>query len=107
MGPKTEKLIMVLDAIIALLESDDERYWSGWMRDVRERLQQSDASGIEKLLKAYGGMGSFNDLLLGQSRQEGRLVWKPGHVEMNDRLKELQQEAYQLGEAIRRENDRA
>lgn len=90
MGPKTRKLITVLDAIIALLEGNNEKYWSEWMRDARSRLQQSDYTGIEKLLGAFGGMGSFNDLLLEKSQQE---------------LNDLQNEAYRLGKAIKREHD--
>ncbi|MBX8575695.1 DUF6966 domain-containing protein [Pseudomonas cichorii] len=74
MSTKTEELIRLLDELIAVLESDDEEHWSQWMRDARARLADSDPSGITKLRSAYGGMGSFNDLMLGQSYRNGVVV---------------------------------
>jgi hypothetical protein len=62
----------------------------------------SDYSGIEYLQSAYGGMGSFNDLILGQSDENGVLCWKPGHVELNERFDELRNEAAKLVELIKR-----
>ncbi|KII33776.1 DUF6966 domain-containing protein [Pseudomonas fluorescens] len=102
MGPKTEELICVLDQLAAMLESDGDTHWSLWMRKARARLMDSDNSGIEYLQSAYGGMGSFNDLILGQSDENGVLCWKPGHVELNERFDELRNEAAKLVELIKR-----
>ncbi|MDD1001348.1 DUF6966 domain-containing protein [Pseudomonas sp. TNT2022 ID642] len=102
MGPKTEELICVLDQLAAMLESDGDTHWSLWMRKARARLMDSDYSGIEYLQSAYGGMGSFNDLVLGQSDENGVLCWKPGHVELNERFDELRNEAAKLVELIKR-----
>ncbi|MGH8387589.1 MAG: DUF6966 domain-containing protein [Pseudomonas sp.] len=102
MGPKTEELICVLDQLAAMLESDGDPHWSLWMRKARARLMDSDYSGIEYLQSAYGGMGSFNDLILGQSDENGVLCWKPGHVELNDRFDELRNEAAKLVDFIKR-----
>ncbi|WP_150706741.1 DUF6966 domain-containing protein [Pseudomonas fluorescens] len=102
MGPKTEELICVLDQLAAMLESDGDTHWSLWMRKARARLMDSDYSGIEYLQSAYGGMGSFNDLILGQSDENGVLCWKSGHVELNERFDELRNKAAKLVELIKR-----
>jgi hypothetical protein len=67
MEPKTTQLIAVLDQIIQVLDSDEEKHWSKWIDSVRSRLMNSDYSGVEHLLDAYGGTGSFNDLVIGQA----------------------------------------
>jgi uncharacterized protein DUF6966 len=77
MHSKIQRLIAVLSEIITLLESDNETLWRDWMVRVRTYLERSDYSGIEYLLDAYGAMGSFNDLLLGQSHKDGHFAWKP------------------------------
>jgi hypothetical protein len=91
MATKLDELLETLDEIIQLLESDGERHWSRWMRQSRERLQNSDFLEIEHLLSAYGGMGSFNDLVICQSYENG------------DRLNELRDKAWELADAMRRE----
>ena len=96
------KLIQALDELIELLDSDDESHWSAWMRSARDRLAADDGSGIEKILGAYGGMGSFNDLILGQRTFGSRLEWKPGAQALNGRLEELRSGIYDLAIALRR-----
>lgn len=102
MGPKTEELICVLDQLATVLESDGDTHWGLWMRKARARLLDSDYSGIEYLRSAYGGMGSFNDLILDQSNDNGVLCWKPGNVELNERFDELRNKAEQLADFIKR-----
>ncbi|WP_223437311.1 MULTISPECIES: DUF6966 domain-containing protein [unclassified Pseudomonas] len=102
MGPKTEELICILDQLAAMLESDGHTHWGLWMRKAKARLMSSDYSGIEYLQSAYGGMGSFNDLILGQSDDNGVLCWKPSHVELNERFDELRNEAAKLADFIKR-----
>lgn len=101
MGPKTQKLLIVLDQLIEILEHDGDTHWSQWMRSTRARFLASDDSAITCLLSAYGGMGSFNDVVLGQSRVHGVFAWKPGYVELNEQFDTLRAEAAQLAKAIR------
>ncbi|KIF61851.1 DUF6966 domain-containing protein [Pseudomonas fluorescens] len=101
MGPKTETLIKVLNELISVLESDGEAHWSAWMRKARARLLDSDYSGITWLLSAYGGMGSFNDVVLGQTSINGALAWKRGYGELNAKFAELREQAYELANEIR------
>ncbi len=105
MGPKTEELICVLEQLATVLESDGDTHWSLWVRKARARLLDSDYSGITSLLSAYGGMSSFNDLILGQSYDGGAFSWKPGHVELNKRFDKLRNDAAQLADAIKRSQD--
>ncbi|MEL4204831.1 hypothetical protein C9E85_16375 [Plesiomonas shigelloides] len=102
MGPKTQELIGVLDELASVLESDGNTHWGGWMQKARARLLNSDFSGIEYLLSAYGGMGSLNDVVLGQSYKNGVFEWKPGHVELNEKFTALSSKAWELADAIKR-----
>ena len=99
-----DELLKILDEIIQLLEADGEQHWSKWMRQSRDRLQNADYSGIEHLLSAYGGMGSFNDLVICQGYENGEFRLKDGYVEKNDRLSELRSKAWELADAIQRDH---
>lgn len=95
-------LAKVLDELASLLESDGDQHWSRWMRTARARLLDGNPDAIRYLLSAYGGMGSFNDLALGQQYDKKGFSWKPGAVELNDRLDELRGKAYELAQRMRR-----
>lgn len=100
MGPKTTQLIDVLEQIIQVLDSDGEKHWRKWMASARLRIINSDYSGVEYLLDAYGGMGSFNDLVIGQS-MVGRGNLRAGVQEANDKLDTLRGKAYELAQYIK------
>ena len=59
MATKLDELLEILNEIIQLLESDGEKHWSSWMRKSRERLLNSDYSGIEALAFSLWGHGFF------------------------------------------------
>lgn len=92
----------MLDELATILESDGDAHWGGWMRKARERLLNSDYSGIEYLLSAYGGMDSLNDVVLGQCYKDGVFTWKPGHIELNENFAALRSKAWELADAIKR-----
>ena len=102
MGPKTQELVGVLAKLASLLDSDGEQHWCAWMLRVKARLENSDYSGIDYLLSAYGGMGSFNDFIAGQSMVAGQFVWKTGDKELNDEIDELRNRAWSLAKDIER-----
>ena len=60
------KLLADLDEAIALLRDSGETHWRSWLERDRERIGHGDVSGLDSLLSAFGGMGSFNDLVLAQ-----------------------------------------
>ncbi len=90
-GQKTAELIKVVDEMTVLLKQHSEENWVSWMGQVSARLKNSDYSGIEKLLGAYGGMGSFNDFVL---------IAKPS---ANEQLNVLRHKAWQLATDIKRD----
>ena len=102
MATKLDELLDILDEIIQILESNGEKRWSSWTRRSGDRLLNADYSGIEHLLSGYGGMGSFNDLVICQEYVEGEFRWKEGYVEKNNRLDELRRQAWELADHIRR-----
>ena len=83
-----------------MLRSDGERYWSEFIDDCRNRLLASDYSGVEMLLSSYGGMGSFNDVVVGYS--EACQDWKPEARKLNEKLNSLRTRAFALAQDIQR-----
>lgn len=100
MGPKTSKLAATLVDIVILLRSENEEHWARYLSDCHALLLGSDYSGVEKLLSSYGGMGSFNDLVLGYSKTAAGLT--PGARKLNDKLDLLRRKAYELAKDIQR-----
>ncbi|MGB3693161.1 MAG: hypothetical protein WA865_07720 [Spirulinaceae cyanobacterium] len=105
MDSQIEQLIAVLDQIASLLDSDGETGWHSQIVESKRRLLNSDYSGIEYLLGAYGGMGSFNDLVICQGLKDGKFAWKPGYIEKNNLLNELRTKAWEIATFIKRNND--
>lgn len=106
MDTKITQLVTILEQLIELLESDGENNWSNCIKKSKQRILASDYSGIEQLLGSYGGMGSFNDLIICQSTSEGRFQWKPGHKEKNEKLFELRNMAWEVANEIKRGQSR-
>ena len=101
MDPDIQELITVLEDLANLLEADGNEHWATWARKGSGRLLNSDYAGIEYVLSGYGGMGSFNDIILGQSYDGGDLSSKRGHIEENERFNALRSRAWELAGAIR------
>ncbi|MDF1838055.1 MAG: hypothetical protein P1V35_09320 [Planctomycetota bacterium] len=85
MGPKTTELLSILEELRVGLSATGQDHWSQWISESARRLKASDFSGIEHLLRAYGGMGSINDLMLSPD------------------LARLRTDAYDLAEDIRKQ----
>ncbi|MCF6285589.1 MAG: hypothetical protein L3K26_10415 [Candidatus Hydrogenedentes bacterium] len=105
MGLETEELIQILDQMIELLREDGETHWRKWAATAKSRLLRADFSGIEYVLRGYGGMGSFSDLVIGQSSVAGEFRWKAGYRENNDTLDRLRGEAFRLANFIKRNHE--
>jgi hypothetical protein len=102
MRTQTQELIKTLKEIEEILRSEEEAHWADWMLTSRQALEESDFWGIEKLLKAYGGMGSFNDLVLSQPSKIGAVESAQELGKKDDRLSVLRTRAYELATDIRR-----
>lgn len=105
MGPKTNELIEVLDQLTSLLESVGEKHWRKWVSQASRRLSNSDYSGIEYLLSAYGGMGSFNDLVICQKKSHSTLQSTEWYQEKDNQLNSLRSTAWELTTQIKRSRE--
>ena len=54
-----------LDELCALLEANGDKSWLGWARRCRQDLGEPSIQVFRNIVGVYGGMGSFNDLVLG------------------------------------------
>ena len=102
MEEKRIQLIEALDELIDLLASDGETHWKKWMSGAKNRIERRDAGGLDRILSAYGGMGSFNDLVLGQSTVGGKFPLKPNANKLNESLSRLSTRIYELTQELRR-----
>lgn len=80
---------------VGLLRGHGAAHWADWLERAEAQLARSDAHGLDVLLRMYGGMGSFNDLVLGGRcfTEEDRLA--------NDRLDVLRREIADLARRVR------
>jgi hypothetical protein len=99
-GPKTMELLTVLARISALLRDAGERHWATWVNTAAARIRAGDASGLDTQLDAYGGMGSFSDLVLCEAN--GHDVARDRTAAMNSELDELRSAQWTLAREVRR-----
>ncbi len=100
MHPELEYLSQLLDKASELLSANGETRWADWLSKDAQLIRGSDFFGVEHLLSAFGGMGSFNDVVLcsvGES-SPGRMLT----VE-NERLSELRTSIYDIAQRLARE----
>ena len=100
MGPKAQELVSVLEELIGLLDGAGQQGWSAWMRQAKRWILQEDFSGVEKVIQAYGGMGSLNDLVLGGEGVDGRIVFDKEVRRLNERFQALISKAWKLASEI-------
>ena len=104
MSPKSKELVSILDQIIQLLNEDGKKHWVERISEYRDRISDSDYYGIEDLLSDYGGMGSFNDLVLGFVLENGNQNWKENSNQINDKFRILQSKAFLLATEIKKDH---
>jgi hypothetical protein len=92
-------LISDVDALVAHLEWVNERWWAQRFRLARTDLANRDAHGINRILGAYGGMGSFNDLVI--HPRNGHTI-DPGQINLaNETLNALRAGIYGKAAEVR------
>ena len=75
------------------------------MSKAREEIRVRDFHGVRRLLDAYGGMGSFNDLYIGyRTSAEGTIEERPDFGQKNQQLESLRTRAYELAMELKREH---
>ena len=104
MGPKTKELIQDLHKTILVLDKAKEAHWKTWMQEAVGLIESSDFRGVEKLLSSYGGMGSFNDLVLGGHINLFRnVVNSKEDIALNNELDILRERMHVLANEIKRD----
>lgn len=99
MGPKTRILCDRLREAADLLRRVGEHHWCDWLEESLRRIENDDFSGVEHLHGAFGGMGSFNDLIIMSAN--GHAILNNEYRAVNARLDGLRHELYELAEYIR------
>ena len=89
------KIDQLLFEIEELLVSVDETWWSSNVRRAKSLPRKQQA---ERILQMFGGMGSFNDLIL--CEDNGHSVAREDEDEINRRLRELQSDLFDLCTSI-------
>lgn len=64
-----DRLVENLGILYELLDDPSTPIWRDWMGKAREEILAHDGNGLTSLLRAYGGMGSFNDLQMPRGMQ--------------------------------------
>ena len=105
MGTKTQQLVETLERLVPLLESYGDTWWSSWFAADLVRIREGDRYGVEHVLQAFGGMGSFNDLFL--HPRNGNRVDENGVEAANRALSELRSRAWSLAREISRESTKS
>ena len=86
-------LIQQLISCEALLRSVDETFWADNIQSVLNRGESSiDIYLRREILSWYGGMGSFNDLII--SKYNDHLVEEKDEERLNDDLNQLRRDIY-------------
>ncbi len=101
MGIKTKELIETLEELIYLLEGENEGHWSMWFKKSKLCIENSDYYGVKLVLNAYGGMGSFSDLVICQSTDGGSIEFTDDHKNKNERMSALRSKVWELADGIK------
>jgi hypothetical protein len=64
MSDVPRQLVGKLDEFVASLRAHDQEHWAQRMELARSEIAAGDPHGVDRILGAYGGMGSINDLPL-------------------------------------------
>ena len=63
------RLVADLGTLHQWLEEDGQSLWADWLGSSLQQIMAHDGNGLSHLLRAYGGMGSFNDLQMSGAMQ--------------------------------------
>lgn len=92
-------LLDALAQLADLLEQHGEDHWAQWFRTDLTRLQRGDGYALDHVLRAFGGMGSINDLMLCQAN--GHAVAPSDEAALDDQLRGLLDLVHRAATALR------
>ena len=94
------RLMDLLDDTIKLLERYGETHWAQRLTTCRREMLAHDAHGLSRLLAAYGGMGSFGDVLIAEAN--GHPIRRFDEDAVNQLLDARRSEIWRLARDLRR-----
>lgn len=97
----TERL---LEEMVRLFEADDWTHWASFFARALALYRAGDLAECGRhILSGSGGMGSLNDVILGQGRgADGQFEWKPGHEAANARYQAVLASLYEFAQQAER-----
>jgi len=104
MTNKKVELEETLAELVSILEENDEKHWSEMLQKSLQRIEAGDYSGIELLKTFFGGMGSFNDLVIQPDMVNGKIEFTEKQIHANNKLDSLRATAWALAGKTKFEN---
>lgn len=95
------RLLTSLEEVVLLMSQHGEELWSSRIGELRERLAEHDANALDLLLGYFGGMGSWNDLVI--HPLNGHTVEAEELMEVDERLRVLRGDVWQHAHKLRHE----
>jgi hypothetical protein len=93
-------LIGILDETIAFLRKHGVTHWPESLERSRAFIENRDFRGVEELFSIFGGMGSFNDVMI--DPLNGHSVAESEVARVNDRFQMLKGNIYNSVTTLRR-----
>jgi len=100
MSDSASELETTLEEIVQLLRTHGEEHWRARLSRDLDLIRAGDLYGVEHLLSAYGGMGSFTDLVL--CPENGHEIARSEVDSANDTLRRLSSKAWELARGVQR-----
>ena len=97
----TQSIMQLLITCETLLRNVNEMFWANKLLQVIEAIQGEKKPEIvlmKEVLSLYGGMGSFNDLIL--SEHNDHCIKGLDEGELNDELSVLRNEIYRYARSV-------
>ena len=99
-----EELLAVILELQRELHRVGERTWADWLQRAAAQVAGGDSNGVDRIVTAFGGMGSFNDLVI--HPVNGHEVAESDVGEFNLRVARLREHLHGLARDLQRELDR-
>lgn len=95
----TQQLVATLQEAVTLLRGCGESHWSTWLEENAGLIRDGNLRAVERLLGAYGGMGSLNDLYL--CPENGHHIQPTQIAALNGHLRDLTSRAWDLAQKLK------
>ncbi len=98
-----DRLVRSMNELETLLGDVGEDFWRDWIRKDLTKIKHGDPYALDHFLGAFGGMGSFNDLII--HPVNGHEISEEKADSVNRRLGVLRSKAWASAKAMQRELD--